>query len=565
MAHCKRTGIVHTILTAGALASVMFFLSPTLRGGPSIFDDDNYVPPKRVESSAPNRTALPPTTGSSTPTTRASERSSPSTLAVEGHHAIPDRASRARCRKLFEDVYATELNDNSPAARKKLAQKLLIVADKTAEGSPDRFVLLNGAMEAAEEAQSLRLVFTAAKQLAREFGVDEMAAEADVAARMYAGPTSPALATIANVEALLDLADHLIDEDDFATAAAVEAALQKAFPSIAATDVKAEVKNHLHDFDNVRDATDKTAAAVEKIKKSPDDPVLNLAVGSYLCFQRGRWEQGLPLLQKSSDEQLRDIATAELGPPSGTDAVLKLADRWFGEASKVSAADRQGILQHAGVWYRKADDAAIGLQKLAIDKRLAQIPASGRLHRVDLLELYDPAMSVVKGTWAMKDGAMECEPVTNGHVDFPYQPPEEYDFVVSFTSTREVSAVAQICFCEGHQFVYQLGGWDNRVTAFEMVHGKVGTDNKTAKRKDHWLAVGQHYTSLIKVRKTGVEAYLDGVLTTDLKTDYSDMSLYSVWKLSRNNVVGIGASKNITHFDKVQIIEITGEGKVFLE
>ena len=65
-------------------------------------------------------------------------------------HSVPDRVSRAKCRKLFEEIYANELKDRSPAARRKLAQTLLDEAGKTAEGSPDRFVLLNGAIQAAE-------------------------------------------------------------------------------------------------------------------------------------------------------------------------------------------------------------------------------------------------------------------------------------------------------------------------------------------------------------------------------------------------------------------------------
>ena len=69
-----------------------------------------------------------------------------------------------------------------------------------------------------------------------------------------------------------------------------------------------------------------------------------------------------------------------------------------------------------------------------------------------------------------------------------------------------------------------------------------------------------NYTSVVKVRRTGVEAYLDGQLTTSLKTDYADMDVRGPWRLKRRNVIGIGASDQTVRFDAVEIIEVTGKG-----
>ncbi len=48
----------------------------------------------------------------------------------------------------------------------------------------------------------------------------------------------------------------------------------------------------------------KSAQSQEKLKESPDDPAANLAVGSYLCFNKDQWERGLPMLAKGSDPAL---------------------------------------------------------------------------------------------------------------------------------------------------------------------------------------------------------------------------------------------------------------------
>jgi hypothetical protein len=474
---------------------------------------------------------------------------------------VPDRASRATCRKLFEEVYATELKDHSPAARWKLAETLLTEAGKAAEGSPDRFVLLTGAIQAAEGARSLVLCFHAVKALATGYDVDELAAKTDAVAKTFTGPVTAVLAGDENVEALLSLVDQLLAEDDFTTAAQVESALQRVAPSVSDADVNAQVKNQIREMGTLREARQKAVSAIEKLKKSPDDPAANLAAGSYFCFRRGQWEKGLPLLVKSGDPQLKNLAGADLAAPTDANAVTKLADEWFGVASKMAVADRPGAMQHAAELYRKAEAGLSGLEKLAVEKRLRQIPPSGRYRRVDLLEQFDSASSIVTGPWRMKDGVLVAEPAEQGRVEFAYEPPEEYDFRVSFTAVNYGGACPQILYNKGHQFLYQVGGWGNKVSAFEMVNGVGGPDNKTARRKPTWITSGQHYTSLVKVRKAGVEAYLDGQLVTSLKTDYSNMSLYGGWKVRHDNVVGLGAHLSTVLFETAEIIEITGEGK----
>lgn len=569
--HLKRrrklfAAVRHGILQPAAMfvlgASLLLIVSIS-RGG-SIFDDD-FTPPKRADPEPDQPVPTPPETPAipapENPRQPAIKPPGPQVPIPTTHHKLPDTVSRATCRKLFEKVYAKELKDRAPAARRKLAQKLLDEAGKAAEGSADRFVLLNGAIKAAEEGQSLRMCFSAAKQLAKEFGVDELAAKTDAATKTFAGASSPALSSVSNVEALMALADQLVAEDAFTTVVPVESALQRAMPGIADADLKAEVKSQIRDVASIREAKEKLAPAIEKLKQSPDDPAANLAAGSYLCFLRGHWDQGLPLLAKSSDAQLKNLAMADLAHPAGADKLSKLGDGWFAEASKLPAPDRSGAMQHAGNLYRSAAADMTGLQRLAIDKRFAQIPPSNRHRHVDLIDLFDPATSVVNGVWRMRDGSLACETGQFARVGFPYEPPEEYDFRISFTAIQQDQTIAQILSCAGHQFEYQVAAWHNTVAGFGLVGGVNAKDNKTSKHKARWLNAGQYYVSLVKVRKTGVEAYLDGQLVTSLKTDYSNVGPDGNWPMPRMNAIGFGALDDAVCFDSAEIVEITGDGK----
>jgi hypothetical protein len=75
------------------------------------------------------------------------------------------------------------------------------------------------------------------------------------------------------------------------------------------------------------------------------------------------------------------------------------------------------------------------------------------------------------------------------------------------------------------------------------------------------LANGQEYTSVVKVRKTGVEVYLDGKLIEAWNTDFSDMSIPQTWPLRRMDIIGVGLFQSTTLFRTIEVIEITSEGK----
>ena len=320
------------------LGLTLLLMAPVSRGG-SIFDDD-YTPPKRAEAAPQQAAPTPPETPAvpvppspEQPVNRPPDVAVPPAKAPEiPHRALPDKTSLTKCRKLFEEAFSTELKDRSPAARRKLAQRLLYEAAKTAEGTADRYMLLVGAIQAAEEGQSLRMAFTAAKLLAGEYGSDELATKADAAAKTFAGAPLPALSSVANIELLLTLADQLVAEDAFTTVAPVESALQRAAGGISDPDLKKEAAGQIREVAAIREAHDKLAPAVATLKQSPNDPAANLAVGSYLCFQRGKWDKGLPLLAKSSDAQLKSLATAELAAFAGGDAMIKAADGWYDAA-----------------------------------------------------------------------------------------------------------------------------------------------------------------------------------------------------------------------------------------
>ncbi len=302
---------------------------------------------------------------------------------ISTRRVVPDHAAQANSRKLMKEVFADQLKDTTPAGRRKLFNVLLNEAQKVASENPtDRFVLLIGAIEAAKDASELRLCFKAADELSSAYDIDSLAIRADAATKLpvraysiVAPLNSPAHAAgnaiaAENVRAGLEIVDQLSAAEDFTTAAKLTPVLQQG----AAADpaLRAVTQKEAMEIESARGARQHFDQDSEKLKSSPEDPAVNLSVGSYLCFRKGDWDAGLPMLAKSSDPAMSKLALAEAAKPSATDALVQLGDGWWevGEKNHGSVAD--ACHAHAAEIYSNVVLDASGLTKVKLEKRIAQ-------------------------------------------------------------------------------------------------------------------------------------------------------------------------------------------------
>jgi peptidoglycan hydrolase-like protein with peptidoglycan-binding domain len=186
---------------------------------------------------------------------------------------------------------------------------------------------------------------------------------------------------------------------------------------------------------------------------------------------------------------------------------------------------------------------------------------AGVAGRIDLLKLFDPKRDIVSGRWIMKEGALTCAPGKEARVEFAVTPPEEYDYRLIFTRTGGTDAIEPICWAAGRQFGVTVGGWENTVIGIQMINGRGANGNRTTKKAARWLVNGQRTTLLVKVRKIGVEVWLDNKLVTDCKTNYSDVGLPPTKKLSRPDTLGLMVYDSTAVVESAEIIAVTGEGK----
>jgi hypothetical protein len=179
---------------------------------------------------------------------------------------------------------------------------------------------------------------------------------------------SPAVAG-ENVNAALELIDPLLAAEDFTTAARI---LSSTRPSASGDPaLAADIQKRIRSVESLRTAHDRLAQQLQKLKMSPDDPAANLAVGSYLCFNKNEWDKGLPMLAKGSDANLNQLAELEIVRPTSAEDVIRLGDRWWDFGAKQPEAIRGEIDQHAASFYRKTKETATGLRRTLMERRIA--------------------------------------------------------------------------------------------------------------------------------------------------------------------------------------------------
>jgi hypothetical protein len=539
----------------------MLLVAPLSAHAGNIFDED-WTPPARPSIPQPEGERKQPVT---VPTPMPADPvPAPTPVpAVPGNLTtprvarlpIPATADLAKVRPLFKEAFARQMSDRAPAARRAFATQLLEAAAKATDAPVDRFVLLTGARQAAVEAIDLSLTLKSIDALGSAFAVDEMKLKLDCALKA-GGKADTMAATFANVRAGLRLLDDLVAAGDYTGASRLASSL-----SIAATSdpmFTLVVQQRAREIEPIRSAFDRIARDIEKLKTSPEDAPVNSAVGAFLCYLKGDWDRGLPLLAKGSDPSGKRLAEIELKKPTQADSLIQLADGWWDLAEKETEHRRLKIRQHAAGIYKRTLNDAVGLRKASIEKRISDSVGPNRL--IDLLALADSAQHGVSGDWSLSDAGLRVG--SNGtRLEFPYAAPEEYWYRIEFTTQGECT-VYQGLAKAGQSFRWVMGNLNNTWIGFERIADKDTSQNRTGVKAKPCLQIGRVYTSLVEIRNGYMRAFLDGKVVAEWKTDYHDMSPGTgSWFPRDIKLLAVGTWNAPTVFQHVEVLDLTTAGK----
>lgn len=273
----------------------------------------------------------------------------------------------------MKELFASQLKHTSSAGRRKLARILLDEA-RNEKGSPaDQFVLLAGAIECAEDANSLDLCFESADAMGAAFDVDVLAAKLASALKVLPKPSARSVAEEA-VGRSFGLLDQFIAADDLPAAGKLVAAMRG--PAGTDAELRKSLQEKTQELQSLESNRERYVAALNQLKRAPDDAAANLAVGQYFCFDKGQWEKGLPLLARGNDSKLKALALEESGFSRATaEARAKVADEWWMLSASLPDAAKAQVLKHAADIYGQAMPRLENLRRKLAEERIAEASA----------------------------------------------------------------------------------------------------------------------------------------------------------------------------------------------
>jgi hypothetical protein len=529
----------------------------------SIFDDD-WKPATRPVHATPATpklnsvtepqpaTARPPTPVAPLPPE--SEVKTP----LASRRAAPDKRELIKSRQQMRALFAAELADRSLPGRRAFAAKLLDEGTKCADKPADQFALFAAAQQAAFEGKDLFLCFEAVDALAATYEVDGLAIEAQLIADGGCKAEIPSIISD-NCRVALAVFDRLVHDEDYDTAIRLGNPLQQAAAGDAT--LKAVVPRRVKELELLRVSRERFVKAMERLKGTPNDAVARQEAGVHLCFCKGDWLAGLPMLAGGANPETKKAAVAEIA--GAADAAEQIALAWAAIAARQPEVYRPKIQQHAAALYRRALVGTTGLQKRQLEAAMQKLQKGAAPVWIDVLRIADPERDRATGKWSQVGPALfvDTEP---SRLELPYSPPEEYTLRVDFTTAGEHTVFMGITK-GGKSFQWVMGNVNNQYAGFQQIDGQDAHANRST-LKLH-LESGRRYSAVIEVRNDRLKAFLDGQLLSDYPTDYHELGEHpsAQWRPRDAGRLAIGTFHAPTTFHRVEVIELSGPGTVLID
>jgi hypothetical protein len=285
--------------------------------------------------------------------------------------AVPSQAAVQEAAERIRTVFKTDIAaSKTPQAKVALANKLIRVAADDANPT-NRFVLLSMGIDLATGAGDLDVAESAVQALETQFSVDGAVLRSSALTQALKVATGAELASAIDrslAEATKSLADG--DADRAASLARDASVAARRAKDRSRQSASVEVLNEIKAYQKNQE---KLEPLLSRIRANPSDTEALEAVGSFYCFERENWDQGLPFLARMDAGRLCQLARLDLAAGDDGAKLLECADGWTAFAEGKPKPIQVSCLKRAQQRYEKAMPSLAGLAKARVAEALTGI------------------------------------------------------------------------------------------------------------------------------------------------------------------------------------------------
>ncbi len=327
---------------------------------------------------------------------------------------LPSEESLRTARTRIDEIYADQLavvkaRDVHPDRQRqhvsRLGGEMLRKSAELLQDDAGAYALQLTATENAIKAGDFDLMIRAVDEQIRTFDVrayDRNLAALEAFGRANARDGIDRRSATALIGRLVPIVTDAIRRDDFEDAekaVAIAVALTKSSSRTTPTStLRSGLRRRGEDAGQIlvrlRSLLSTTKKQFESVRqqladyrRDPDNVDAANAVGRYLCFIKGDWQTGLPLLTEGGSSRLREVAERDSAGATDPTSQAALGDLWYelGQQAK-EGPYRQGSHDRAMHWYAIAGETmADSLDRMHVRARLEDLqeqPAASPLAAV---------------------------------------------------------------------------------------------------------------------------------------------------------------------------------------
>lgn len=326
---------------------------------------------------------------------------------------IPSDAEITRATKLVRQTLSEDYQAGATTLRRKAAARdLLEQGINTRDDAAARYVLLTDAAEMAAGVGDASTASRAVDQLGMTFQIDPLAMKA--MALSDAGKAAFTKEAIDGLEGCCMLAEQAAAVDErYDLAGRFLDTADLAADRGRRVDLKTTVIDRKKELDALRAGQDEYAKAKQVLSKTPGDPGASLTAGRFMCFVKGDWEHGLPLLAASGDESLHGLAVKDMENPNDAGAQVMAGNGWWDVSTKLTGVTKEQVRSRALYWYHQAMPGLTGVNRRVVEERLKEVQQD-RMRQ----------MNLVPGLVAELFNGMNCQRLRLTRID----PLVDFDF-----------------------------------------------------------------------------------------------------------------------------------------
>jgi hypothetical protein len=293
------------------------------------------------------------------------------TAAEDSRMPLPDAETRAAKAKQIAGLFPVD-NARTYAEKLNLVQQLLRTARETENDAAAQYVLYDMARDVASTAGNVEVAFEAIEALDEQFQIDGAAVRAESLAKAAQAATPNNLKAQV-IDEGIKVVDELFEKDRYVESAKLITMLTTLARKTRDKDQLAALGARQKQGSELFQGYKAAQAAIETLKKTPDDAAAAVIAGKYYTFTKGDWQRGLVMLSVSSDAALKKLAELEMAVPATAEEQKAVADAWLKQSGSAKGLEADRQKARAAMWYTKIQDGLSGLAKVEVQKQLQRI------------------------------------------------------------------------------------------------------------------------------------------------------------------------------------------------